>query len=147
MIKIDQRIVDKGKGDCTRACVVSILELDIDSVTNFIELGGDWFNPFWKFLHNHGCEYYGTGWIKSDGRPHGLLLAESPNIDGLVVASVPSSLYEGIDHSVVMDLEGLIVHDPNPNKAWQDKNVVQSGHLQHWMMIGRQKDNWQKDNW
>jgi len=135
LIKIDQRIVDKDKGDCTRACLVSILELDIDSTPNFIGLGNEWFRTFRKFLQEHGYEYYGTGWLKSDERPHGTILKDSPNVKGFVIASVPSSLYKGVGHSVVMDLEGVVIHDPNPNKAWQDVNIIESGDLQHWLMI------------
>jgi hypothetical protein len=137
MKKIDQKIVNQHNGDCTRACLVSILELDIDSTPNFIEKGDNWFGLFWTFLRDNNCEYHGTGWIKSEYRTHGQILSESPNVDGFVIASVASSLYEGTGHSVVMDLNGVVVHDPNPNKAWQDVELVESKKLQHWMMIGR----------
>ena len=32
MIKVDQEIVDAEDGDCTRACLASILELPIDAI-------------------------------------------------------------------------------------------------------------------
>ena len=65
------------------------------------------------------------------------MLSESPNIDGFVMASVPSRTFKDVGHSVVMDLKGLIVHDPNPNRKWQDVNVLESGDLQHWIMISK----------
>lgn len=136
MKKINQIIVDRLKGDCTRACLASLLELDIYLVPNFIELGGGWFDSFWKFLRDNGYKYYGTGWIKSDDRPYGQILYESPNIDGLVIASVPSKTFDNIGHSVIMNLDGLVIHDPNPNKAWEEINIINCG-LQHWMMIGK----------
>lgn len=133
---MDQLIVDKMTGDCTRACIASILELDIESVPNFIEDGNAWFDRFWKFLKDHGYNYYGGGWPKGPDRPNGHILSESPNIDGFVVATVPSRTFDEIGHSVVMDLNGIVVHDPNPNKAWQDVNILKSGDLKHWMLIG-----------
>ena len=82
MRKIDQLIVDKINGDCTRACLASILEINIEEFPNFITLGNDWFSVFWKALIDHGCKYHGTGWVKSLDRPHGIYLNESPSIDG-----------------------------------------------------------------
>ena len=63
-------------------------------------------------------------------------LCDSPSIDGFVMASVPSDFFEGCTHSVVMDLKGVVVHDPSPNKQWQDKNALESGQLNHWKMFG-----------
>ena len=137
MKPVDQTIVDKEIGDCTRACVASILELPIDDVPNFITFGATWFKVFWPYLQTFGYDYYGTGWIKGEDRPHGIVLKDSHSIDGYVIASVPSRTFDEVGHSVVMNLEGVVVHDPNPNKAWQDINVVESGDLQHWMMIGK----------
>jgi hypothetical protein len=137
MKAVDQIIVDKNNGDCTRACLASILEVDINYFPNFITLGRDWFRVFWKSLSDHKCEYHGTGWVKSLERPHGNDLIESPNIDGFVIASVASRTFKDVGHSVVMNLLGEIVHDPNPNKLWQNENVLISGELQHWMMISK----------
>lgn len=39
MIPIQQTIVDDGKGDCLRACICSLLELPVEDVPNFAELG------------------------------------------------------------------------------------------------------------
>ena len=136
MKRVDQMIVSVDKGDCTRACLASILELNIAEVPNFIEKGNRWFDDFWKFIKTYGYQYYGVGWLVGPERPHGHILKESPNIDGYVIASVPSRTFEIVGHSVVMDLDGVVIHDPNPNKLWQDVNVVETGELQHWMMIG-----------
>lgn len=137
MKPVDQTIVDVDKGDCVTSCLVSILELPRESVPNFIELGQNWFSEFWKFLKVNNCEFLGTGWPKSIDRPNGHLLNESPNIDGFVIASVPSRTFDLIGHSVVIDLSGKVVHDPNPNKKWQNENVIETNQLQNWMMINR----------
>ena len=80
---------------------------------------------FWDFLRDSDYEYYGVGFPKGDEYPQGHTLNETPNIDGYVIASVPSKTFEEVGHSVVMNLEGIVVHDPNPNRLWQDINVVE----------------------
>lgn len=137
MIPVDQTIVSVEDGDCTRACLASILDLPIDAVPNFMRFGSEWFKIFSSFLRALGYEFYGTGWIKSEERPFGHILSESSHINGYVIASVPSKTFENVGHSVVMNLNGLVIHDPNPNKLWQNINVLESKELQNWMMIGK----------
>jgi len=134
MIKIDQTIVDAGTGDCTRACLASILELPIDAVPNFIRFKSDWFFMMKDFLRRLDYDYIGTGY------PHGNELKESPNVSGYVIASVPSKTFPDIGHSVVMDLNGLVVHDPNPNRLWQDINVIETKELKCWSLITSTKN-------
>jgi hypothetical protein len=141
MIPVDQTIVSEKDGDCTRASLASILELPIDAVPNFMRFGQGWFRIFSHFLMSLDYEFLGTGWVKSKDRPKGHILSRSPNIKGYVIASVPSKTFPNSvgGHSVVMNLKGLVVHDPNPNKAWQNINVLKSKELQNWMMIGKVK--------
>jgi len=140
MIPVNQTIVSVEDGDCTRACLASILDLPIDAVPNFMRFGAGWFKIFWALLRALDYEYYGTGWVKSENRPHGHILSKSPNIKGYVIASVPSKTFRDTGHSVVMNLKGLVVHDPNPNKLWEKINVLKSGELEHWMMIGKDSE-------
>jgi hypothetical protein len=133
---VNQILVDAEFGDCTRACLASILELDIDAVPNFIRFKGKWMRIFWPYINALGYQFYGTGWPKSEAKPNGHVVSECPNIDGFVIASVPSRSFEGGGHAVVMNINGLVVHDPNPNKAWEGVNVLDSGDLICWMMIG-----------
>lgn len=112
MKPVDQTIVDNGKGDCMRAVCASLFEIDINQVPNFIE-----FDRLWYFLMSmfftvrgykidHNCYY-----------PESLTYENS--IGGYFYASVPSKTYKGVRHAVVIDMNGVIVHDPNPNKLWQ----------------------------
>jgi len=126
-----------------RACIATMLDLEIDAVPNFIRFDSKrraktrtgWFEVFYSFLHALGYEYQGMQWPKNKDRPHGDYLKKSPNINGLVMATVPSRTFKDIGHSVVVNLKGIVVHDPNPNKLWQGINVLKSKDLQHWMMI------------
>ena len=141
MKPVNQTLVDEEFGDCTRACLASILDLNIDAVPNFIRFKGKWMRIFWAYIKALGYEFHGTGWPKMENSTNGHILEECPNIDGYVIASVPSKSFEGGGHSVVMDINGLVVHDPNPNKAWEGINVLETGDLQNWMMIGEENEN------
>ena len=140
MIKLNQKIINRDNGDCTRACVASIFELPIDAVPNFIRFGANWFPLFHAYLRFCGYEYIGSGYPLSDKYPRGDKLEDSPNVKGYVIASVPSKNYKKIGHSVVMNLKGKIVHDPNPKKQWQNINALKTGELNSWMMISRMAD-------
>lgn len=131
MIKIDQTIVDPGRGDCLRACIASIFDLEIVQVPHFVLFSDkQWFNVYYQFIGSLGYEWQGTGW------PVNMKLSDSPTVGGFIIASVPSKSYEGITHAVIVNSKGLVVHDPNPNKKWQYVNVKETGDLQHWEMIG-----------
>lgn len=116
-----------------------MLELELDAVPNFIRFEQNYIKVMWGFLGALGCKFHGTGFPIGEEYPKGHVLSESPNIDGFVMASVPSRTFEHTGHSVVMDLNGVVVHDPNPNKAWQDINILESGDLKHWLMIEKER--------
>jgi len=123
MKHVGQTIINKDSGDCNRACIASLLELPIEAVPHFSCFGSRWMNVLKSFLLSLEYDYDGTGYPIGPDRPYGHVLSESPNIDGFVMASVPSRTFENISHAVVMDLNGVIVHDPNPNKKWNDMNI------------------------
>ena len=50
MIPVYQTIVSIEDGDCTRACLASILDLPIDAVPNFIRFRDNWFKDLLKQL-------------------------------------------------------------------------------------------------
>lgn len=129
MKPVFQTIVDKVNGDCTRACLASILELPIDAVPNFIRFP-KWFEVLQGFLRSLGYNCYGTGF------PHSHKIKEY-SIDGFVIGSVESRTFKDTTHSVVVNSKGICVHDPNPNRAWKGVNVAKTKSLQHWLLIGK----------
>jgi hypothetical protein len=52
---VDQSIIDDGRGDCLRACVATVLELQREDVPNFAEL--DYFSGLHDWLSNHGYQW------------------------------------------------------------------------------------------
>ena len=136
MTPIDQLIVDQGRGDCMRAVVASLLDLELDQVPHFRlydtkENQGNhfrnWFMVFTWFFHSVGYEL--KWYLRSSKKKE---LEERHSIDGYFYAAVDSKTFENVKHAVIMDMNGVIVHDPNPNKAWQGINVLESGELDGW---------------
>jgi hypothetical protein len=140
MIQVNQTIVDRGRGDCLRAAVASLLDLEILQVPHFILFKDGWWNVFYHFLESIGYELHGTGYPKS----HKSAVADYPNVNGYVIATVPSkefAEFKDVTHAVVMSVDGLVVHDPQPNKAYQGINVIETGELISWSLIGNKVDD------
>lgn len=130
MKPVDQKEVAQGTGDCLRATVASLLELPLECVPHFrIMDDKKWFSAFVDYLMDHGYEFHGTGY------PDVPSLQECPNVDGYVIASVLSRTFAGVTHSVIVDMDFQVVHDPNPNKAWQGDMVTRR--VRNWWMISR----------
>jgi hypothetical protein len=124
MKPIFQAIVDKGRGDCFRCCLASILELERDEVPNFRELMNltgvdmmaiarqwlkDKFDLSLVTIYMHGVPECGddfrlTGGI--EGTPL-IVTVDSPNIPGAQHAVVGEIDDQGINVR--------IIHDPHPN--------------------------------
>lgn len=124
MKPVFQQIVDKDSGDCFRACLASILELDCEDVPNFramvnesgadmMDFAREWclknynislVSIFMNKIPDCGDDFRLTGGC--EGTP--------------LIASYESPNLEGCTHAVVgeIDKHGLnitITHDPNPN--------------------------------
>jgi hypothetical protein len=148
MKPIFQTIVDKGAGDCERAAIASLFELDITQVPHFLlfdkmdnflvsynenELGrvcGS--SIMWSFLRSLGWEFNGCGY------PHNELELKD-SVDGFFFASVKSRTYEGQTHAVVIDINGMVIHDPNPNKKWLGVNIKETGDILNWYLLSRKE--------
>jgi hypothetical protein len=99
LIKVQQKILGPQKGDCFRACVASILEMDIDDLPNY-----------------HGYNWWNR-WI-AWGTKHGLVFEcyypdEVPPEAEYVIAGPKSPRIPDITHAVVVK-NGKIVWDPHP---------------------------------
>lgn len=134
MTPIDQTIVDAGIGDCQRATTASLFNLDIDQVPNFRKYDKNWFDVYWYFLYALGYEYTGQR------DPQKNTLDEDDSVGGYFDGCVESKTFPGCTHSVVVDMQGVVVHDPNPNKRWQGINILESGELKSWYGIKRREE-------
>ena len=133
MKKVYQTTVDSGIGDCHRAAIASLLGLEAEQVPNFILFNDEtWFEVYLGFMQGCGWVYEGSCSPKA---PRGLRKEDS--IGGLFYASVPSKTFEGCTHAVLIDLRGIVVHDPNPNMLWLGESVVETGIANYWHMFSK----------
>ena len=145
MTPVNQTIVDPGRGDCHRAAIASLLNLEIEQVPHLRLFPDDrWHHVMCGFLWGCGYDWQGTGYPNKHKYP-----VDYPNVDGYVIATVPSKEFNGkkdddgneITHAVVMNSDGLVVHDPQPNKAYQGVNILKSGECKHWSLIGPREES------
>ena len=143
MIKIDQEIIDKSYGDCQ--------DLPIDAVPNFIRHGARFNLVLRSFLKTCGWILdYCSGHFYADLSKYAEKFENkyrrpdiSTSINGFFAASVKSKTYKNTNHCVVIDVNGIVVHDPNPNKLYQDENIIKTESLIHWDIVSpRMDDEW-----
>jgi hypothetical protein len=132
MTPVNQRVYDKGIGDCMQCVVASLLDLPYEDVPQFV-LMKNWQIHFIHFHTKHGWEYHGVMNF-SLTEPNDLLLEES--INGYFHASVPSRVFSNTTHSVVIDTNGIVVHDPSKYKHYQGENVIETKSLIYWFQFG-----------
>jgi len=130
-------------GDCLRACVASLLDMDIKKVPNFVANGrgdnGKWFSHPKRglnmFLWNHGYEYFGYS-------PAIEAVRDCAGIDGYFIGVVDSVNFKGSTHAVIF--KGLeLVHDPSPLKAWAGTGKQARG---YYLIRKREKEDEQTSN-
>ena len=135
MKPVFQTMTHDNRGDCHRAAVASIFDLEIEQVPHFRLFDDDtWGDVFYFFLWSIGYELMGTAYLTTEDRPHCYA-----DINGYYLATVPSKTFPDKTHAVIINRQGMVAHDPNPNKKWLGVNVVESGELLHWSMIERRK--------
>lgn len=134
MIPINQTIVDSQKGDCARAVIASLFELEIEAVPNFmLHQGHIWFDVFYYFIYSLGYQYNGNG------HPETISIKDN-TINGYCYAVVKSKTFSNSTHAVIINETGLVVHDPNPNKLWEGINIVETGDLMYFYMINKREE-------
>lgn len=138
MIQVYQSICDAGRGDCQRAAVASLFDLELEQVPHFrLYKDGQWFLVYYHFLMGIGYEFHGTSMAERHRDP---ARRNYDSIDGFFLATVPSRTIDGARHSVIINEKGMVVHDPNPNKRWLGINVIESGELIHVDIIEKRVD-------
>jgi len=124
-----------------QATVASLLELELNDVPNFKEMPEDkWGGEFINFFDKHGYEYHGEVSYEANNNDH---LIEENSIHGFFYTKVPSKTFHDVSHAVIINVKGLVVHDPNPNKRYQWENVLNTGNVIQWSLFVK-KDNKEK---
>ena len=107
MIPVDQTIFEFGTGDCMRACIASIFELDIETVPNFMQDGNAKFNEYL----NNWCE---SRFLRAiDITTDDLKILQ----DCYVIACGDSPRAKNGERHAVVWLNEQIVFDPHPHRT------------------------------
>lgn len=134
MRKVYQTVVDNVRGNCMQAAIASILDLELSQVPNIILFdhdNGQWFRVLVWFFDIMGWKHKGYYHFHYDGEDPDLSQCEEYSIDGLFYASVKSKKYPEGTHAVVIDSNGVVVHDPNPVAEYSQEgdNVIENQRL------------------
>lgn len=127
MIPVYQSITDQGRGDCMRAAVASMFHLELIQVPHFILFDEDWHLVFTYFIMAIGYEYQG------ENAPENLSQAQLVN--DCLYASVPSRTFKTGSHAVLINRQGVVIHDPNPNRLWLGEDLMKIPETWYWKMI------------
>jgi len=139
MIPVEQQLIDSNKGDCMRATVASLLNLPMDAVPNFLLSEELYHDVYVSFFWAHGWNYIGN--ISAGLNP--LPIDATKSINGYFPASVKSYLFNNNTHSVIMDVNGIVAHDPSPGKYYQGKKVYGTAELLSWEGFEARGEEWE----
>ena len=138
MTPIDQTIFDKRRGDCRRATVASILDLEMEQVPHFRLYSESQENEvFVAFMWALGWDLEGYTPFNPYKETQNIKIEES--IYGCYLAVVPSRNFENCLHSVIINRHGVVVHDPSPKKNYQDENVFETKSINYWYRFSKRK--------
>ncbi len=99
-----QKVFDKEKGDCVRACVASILEIKNDDNFYKIKEGSGWILPLYNKLEEWGLRLNGD--------------KDAIWRSGYWIASVPSKNFKEVSHAIVMK-DSKVSFDPSTHKKYK----------------------------
>jgi hypothetical protein len=135
MEKVLQKMFEKGRGDCLRACVASLLELEIDAVPHFILHGDYCFTVFKKFLEALGYEFSYIRVLSMGKYLPDRLPSRRDLVKGAVIVVVPSLNMKGLLHCVLVNSRGRVIHDPTLAKSMVGQNVFEKKTVLGWYKI------------
>lgn len=100
-----QKIVDKGIGDCFRACMATLLELPIDVLPN--DHSPACYSVWHTFLSQFGLS------LKSGSAKDPIWCSEP------WIATVKSKNFKGGLHAILMHQGGYVLFDPSTKKRYR----------------------------
>lgn len=105
------------RGNCMAACVASLLEIGVDEVPAWDEMGTEWIDSFEEFLILRGYDYEGSlsGWRFTEVGNWANVLELSSGVDGYFMVAGPSPRAPQRRRHAVIYKDGVMVHDPHPD--------------------------------
>lgn len=143
--RVQQTIFAPPEGDCLRACIASIFDVDLDDLPNFAKLWGAklgedgkwkgdgslrWWDALGEFAAKHGCSALELVWPADNVWG----MTASGAHKWAAIATVKSTRGDW-DHCVVASLlTGEVIWDPFPGASIDGRNVANEG-LSSWILF------------
>ena len=127
MIPVTQKIVSPVNGDCLRAAMASLFDVELEDAPDFQSASGahERGKMIQTFVESQkGGKYRYLG--QDIANHESLMKLWLRNVEGFAVAIVPSKNFEAVYHAVIMDMTGQVVHDPTPveESSYVGVNIV-----------------------
>ncbi len=131
MTPVNQTDSTKERGNCQQACIATLFNLELEQVPNFRLFNDDvWWKVFCGFIWGLGFEVIGYA---DDNREL------TQTLDGYLMASIKTGYGDKYGHQIIIDVNGVIVHDPMPNNPCNGKNALKEKLLTDWYLITKRK--------
>lgn len=125
MIPVKQTKLSSGDGkvygNCLRACLASLLEVDIDSIPAFEDKFGlksnEWYTDFTNYLSSCGLKDYGYIGVKTEP-PTQEELNNYIGLDGYYIVCGKSPREHVKNGHAVIYYKGQPIHDPHPDNTF-----------------------------
>jgi hypothetical protein len=113
---IQQTDITQESGDCQRASVASLFGLELDQVPHFRLFPDDkWWDVFCSFIWELGYEVE---------RFNEKFIDVKPTVGHLLLADIKSNFGDGFAHAVIVDIDGIVIHDPLPGNPNNGRNII-----------------------
>lgn len=111
--------------------MASLFDLELDQVPHF----GLYSKERWPYVMQGFIWGMGYSWT-GNGIPGKDEFLQEQSINGFFEASVPGgSVPSHACHSVIIDLNGVVVHDPDKRQSCKGINILKTGELLWWTLI------------
>lgn len=115
MTPVYQTIISAENGDCMRATIASLFDKQLHEVPDFLSFE-NWLIIMQEWI---GYQGYKTGFFDTYNLDGKITLKDvlkyDGGINGYFYATVQSQTFPTETHAVIIDTNGIVVHDPNPN--------------------------------
>lgn len=134
MKPVKQTLVCGKNGTCMQAALASLFETDINKTIDVMKSSEKNWMPdliYWVRT-NTVYEYKGIVSAHEDSSKTLDALQSLYAVNGFFYGVVPSRNFKGESHALIIDRNGIVVHDPNPDNKWLGVDTVLTKELEYW---------------
>ena len=132
--KVNQHIICGVKGNCMQAALATLFSKELCDTVNVIDYDNDgWFDAMLSWL-DKSTDFIYAGVVNAHENSTETMraLQSMYAINGFFYGVVNSKNFKGETHAVIIDRNGVVVHDPNPDKKWLGADTARNNELIYW---------------